>query len=271
MSNSYYIVPVYNKERLILDVLNGIKTSHSSNNQTIICIIDGCTDTSEEKVLQFKKSSGINTILLYENNVHEIRCLNTALQYIKDNCNPAPDDLIFTVQDDVILDEINIDGIFRLFFTEHPLAAYVSITVGVSVFGIDGYLTEANYVESEFGHWDQLNWSFHKRLNHYEYVETEVAIRSPTCTLWKRFADHGFFDTNLEPCGFDCHEFSIRMNIAGYTNYVFALKFKSDVNWGTMRSETQSEYSNKIGAIYERNKKYIAEEHENYFERKYYE
>jgi hypothetical protein len=269
--NSYYIIPVYNKESLISKVLYGILNSHNYNTIPIIVIIlDGCVDNSENIVLDILNNTKKYAIfhIIKENNVHEILCLNSALNYIQNICYPKNDDLIFSIQDDVILDEPNINLKFDSLFNFNNKLGYISMRLGVSVYEQNGDLKECDYIESEFGHWNQLNWNFHKTLPYNTFVTTEVAIRSPTCMLWNRYKSIGFFDENLAPCGFDCHDMSIRLNKHGYINGVYALKFNSDVNWGTMRTETQSIHNKNMDAIYNKNRKYIINKHKEYFKTK---
>jgi len=269
MSKAYYIVPVHNKENLIENVLYGILDSHSRENlpPTIICILDGCVDSTEDKVYGVKDKCILPEYfhILKANDVHEIECLNMGLTFIRDNLSPSLDDLVFMVQDDVILQETDIDKKFVELFNSRDDLGYISMRLGVSVHIMNDEIKEDDYIESEFGHWNQLSWKFHKTVNHGEFVESEIAIRSPTCTQWRRFEECGFFDENLRPCGYDCHDFSIRMKMAGYINGVYAMKFKSDVNWGTMRSDNPSTYNDRVGYIYERNRKYIANKHLKYF------
>jgi hypothetical protein len=271
MNKSFYIVPVHNKEELIKSVLEGIVDNHQRNDDelNIICILDGCIDKTESIITDFMRNFITyeigNFYILFQEDVHEIKCLNFGLQYIKNNLNPQPNDLIFMVQDDVIIEEKGINVAFRRLFEDRKDLGYVSMRLGVSLHVSNGEIKENRYMESEFGHWNQLNWKFHSTVDYGVFVESEIAIRSPTCTQWKRFEECGFFDENLAPCGYDCHDFSIRMNKAGYTNGIFALKFKSDVNWGTMRSDKPSNFNDKISPIYERNRKYVASKHSDYF------
>lgn len=273
MRKSFYILPIHNKESMLSSVLNGIVDSHNSENLTntlnLICILDGCIDSSESILKKFafdvQTHSLGNVDILYKDDVHEIECLNTALQHIKEKYSPDLLDMIFMVQDDVILNEPDINKKFEKLFNSRDDLGYISMRLGVSLYVESGEIKETNYIESEFGHWNQLNWNFHKTLKHGEFVESEISIRSPTCTEWRRFIECGDFDFNLAPCGYDCHDFSIRMNKAGYKNGIYAMKFKSDVNWGTMRSDNPSTHNDKVGDIYTRNRKYVANKHKDYF------
>lgn len=272
MSKAYYIVPTHNKEELIEQVLYGILDSHSTGPKsippTIICILDGCFDKTEEKVYGVKEKCLFPEFfhIIKANDVHEIECLNMGLKFIKDVLSPSDDDMIFMVQDDVVLEEENIDKKFEELFNSRDDLGYVSMRLGVSVYQVDGELKEQNYIESEFGHWNQLGWNFHTVVKQGEFLASEIAIRSPTCTQWKRFREHGFFDSALAPCGYDCHDFSIRMNKAGFVNGVYGMKFRSDVDWGSMRQNKPTEYTEeKVGYIYERNRRYVVNKHKSYF------
>ena len=260
---SFFIIPVFNKEHLIAEVYKGIELSASEEYpHTKIFIIDGCTDKSEKILKEFKDP---NSVFLWAGNVHEIRSLNIGLNYIKENCNPLPEDLIFTVQDDVILQEDDIDVRFKDLFDEYKDLGYVSMRLGSKLSKAGNNLNESTLIESEFGHWTQLGLNHFTKVNHLELMETEIAVRSPTCMQWKRYNEVGFYDDKLAPCGYDCHDMSIRLNKLGYRNCVYALKYHSDPAWGTMREKPDNEYNIKTGDNYDRNRQYLIKKHNDYF------
>jgi len=263
---SYFIVPVFNKEHLIGKVFSGIDNSVSAEYpHTKIFIIDGCSDNSESILKEFNDP---NSIFLYADNVHEIRSINMGLNYIKDNCNPESDDLIFTVQDDVILDDNAIDIRLKELFNKYTDLGYVSMRLGSSlVKDNNNSIHEFNLIESEFGHWTQMGLNHFTKVSHNEHMLTEIAIRSPTCMQWKRYVEAGFYDDNLAPCGYDCHDMSIRLNKLGYRNCIYAIKYISNPAWGTMRENPNTDYNIKTGATYERNRQYLRKKHNDYFER----
>lgn len=267
MNNVFCIVPAFNKENMIKSVLDGILDS-TSKNTNIICIVDGCTDHTYDKIIEFKNTHK-KTFILTQNNVHEILCLNTGLNFIKDELNPVEDDLVFMVQDDVILKEKNIDKKFKSLFLDNNSLGYVSMRLGLSISMQNDSIVEYDYMESEFGHWNELQWNIHKSIPHNSFIPVEIAVRSPTCVLWERFKNYGFFDPNMAPCGFDCYEFSLRMNEAGFTNALYTMKYESQVYWGTMRDESNHIFNGEhIVDIYNRNKKYLAKKYKNYFNSK---
>ena len=59
---------------------------------------------------------------------------------------------------------------------------------------------------------------------------------------------------------------SIKFNKLGYKNAVYALKFRSDLDWGTTRTNSESKFNSNHGDNYERNRKYLVKKHQQYFE-----
>lgn len=266
MKKSFYIITIHDKEDLIAKVLDGINFSHSGSMEThVICVLDGCTDNSESIVKDFKKHSNFPIHIIYQDDVHEIKCINSGLTYIEDFLNPSPDDLVFSLQDDVILNEKNIDIKFSDLFNDNPNLGYVSMRLGASLTHYGNEIAEYALKESEFGAWKQLGSHNHEEVLHNHLVLVEAAIRSPTCMMWKRFQEAGFFDEDLAPAGFDCHDMSIRLNKLGYQNAIYALNYISDVWWGTMRSEKNKSNQPYILSIYDRNRKYLLRKHADYF------
>ena len=267
----FFITPTYNKAHLIGQVFDGIVNSVSGEmDYKIIFVVDGCTDNTEE-VLKNKieeHSLQDKVVLLTAPNIHEILSLNLALQYIKDNLNPAPEDLIFTVQDDVVIEESNVDLIFENLFNTYDDLGYVSFRLALSLMKTGDTIAEYNFAESEFGHWKQLGLNHFTEIKHYDFLVAEAVVRSPTCVQWKRYSEVGFYNEELAPCGFDCQDFSIRMNLHGYRNGVYALKYRSDVDWGSTREKPETEVNSKMGQIQERNKAYLAKTYQEYFEKK---
>jgi glycosyltransferase involved in cell wall biosynthesis len=260
---SYTILPIYNRGDILDKVLLGIAESFYNENK-LICILDGCTDNSEAILRNFILRNKIDADIYFMNDVHEITCLNYGLMKIK-LMSPDENDLIFTVQDDVILEEKNIDKVFENLYNNESNLGYVSMRFGVKLLPKENTFVEYDFIESEFGHWKQLNLSHFKELKHLDFVKTEIAVRSPTCVQWKRYAEIGFYDPFLAPCGFDCHDFSIRMNKKSYVNGVYSLKYTSKVDWGNMRKNNKTEVNSRYGEIYDINRIYLRKKHEDYF------
>jgi hypothetical protein len=261
---SFFILPIHNKQELITQVLEGIVNS-CEGDYHVVAILDGCKDLSKEKLLDFVTKNNLEKkfTISFMDDVHEITCLNHGLTKIR-LMNPDPDDLIFTVQDDVILQEPSIDKKFNYLFTQEQNLGYVSMRLGCEIVNLQYTIGERNYVESEYGHWKQLGLNHFYCSSQNELIKTQIAIRSPTCVLWNRYTTVGFYDAALAPCGFDCHDFSLRMLQNNYQNAVYTLKYKSDLSWGGMRTNVESHVNSRYEEIYERNRRYLALKHKNF-------
>ena len=277
----FVIVPTHNKEHLIEQVYDGIASNISKElDYKIIFIIDGCTDNTEKILNDYTNKHNLqdNTVLLHTPDLHEIRSLNTGLRYVESELNPSPDDLVFTVQDDCVIQEPKFDLYFKKLNEKHKNLGRISWRLGLSLHTDGTTLLEKDFVESEFGHWAvesrrekdtgeprRFTPPAYKEIKHRQFAITEAVIRSPTCVLWKRYKEVGFYCEDLVPFGNDCHEMSIRKNKAGYRNGILALKYESDIDWGSTREKGKTEYNSKLGEIYDRNRKRVLQIHKDYF------
>lgn len=261
---SFFILPIHNKEKLLSRVLQGIVSS-VNHNYHVITILDGCTDSSKDILFNFINENKLNNhfSVSYMDDVHEITCLNHGLTKIR-LMNPDSNDLVFTVQDDVILEEQNIDNKFNYLFSQEQKLGYVSMRLGCDIVFLKDTIGEKNYVESEYGHWKQLNFNHFYCANQNELIKVPIAIRSPTCVLWNRYKTVGFYDAAMAPCGFDCHDFSLRMLQNNFENAVYVLKYTSEVAWGGMRTENVSYINGRHGEIYDQNRRYLAMKHKKF-------
>lgn len=273
MPKAYYIITIHNKEELITEVLRGIVDSHSPGTPgEIICVLDGCTDNSEQRVDEFD-AGDLPIKKIYSANTHEIASINAALTYIRTDCNPAPNDVIFMLQDDVVLQEPFINKKISSQYEFIPDLGYVSLRLGVDNVLYNDELYDINVVESEFGHWKQLGWTHITGkpitfLNHNEVIFREIAVRSPAVCIWRHFARYGVFDAALCPYNYDCYDFSVRLLQEGYRNAVIALKFKSEVKWGGTRGDPNNTYNKKRDEIFDRNRRYLIEKHRKFLSTK---
>lgn len=267
----FFVVPTFNKQDLIGNVIEGIHLSVSNQMPyKVVFIVDGCTDNTESILKDYiaKHNLQDNVDLLYADDIHEIRSLNMGLSHIRDNLSPDDEDIVFTVQDDVVIKEKKFDLCYKKLFETHKDLGYISCRLGCKLYSTGNTIGETDFVESEFGHWSTMGLDHFRKITRGQFVPTEAVIRSPTGVLWHRYRTVGFYNEELAPCGFDCHDFSIRMNIAGYRNGVFALSYESDVDWGSTREKPQTQVNSKIGEIFERNKHYLSKKYKNYFEKR---
>ena len=130
---TFIIVPTHNKEDLIEQVYDGIASNISKElDYKIIFIADGCTDQTVSIINNYTEKHGLqdNTVLLTAPDVHEIKSLNLGLSYIENQFNPDGEDLIFTVQDDVVIQEPNFDLYFKKLNEKHDNTGYITWRLG---------------------------------------------------------------------------------------------------------------------------------------------
>lgn len=274
MKTAFYIVTVHNKEDLIVSVLDGImnSTRNSEYHTKIICVIDGCTDNSYQYVEEFmnKLTNGYSLHIIVENDIHELLSINSALRFIE-TLNTTSDDLVFFLQDDVILNDENLNEMIQYLYDTNDRLGYISFRCGLSTsLDTNGILCEHSFVESEHGHWKQLNLNHFLELKDREFGFVEIAIKSPTCIKMSVLSDVGVFDENLQPFGHDDLDLCIRLNKLGYKNAVFGVRFESKLDWGgTREQKNQSkEYHKRYNEIVFRNKLYLTNKHRDYYESK---
>lgn len=275
IKNNYYIITIHNKEDLIKKVLEGVQfsTKDSEANTHIVCVLDGCTDNSEAIV------DSVATILpenytvhkLYEDDVHELLSLNSALRYI-DSIEQDGESLIYFLQDDVVLEEENLDALMEYLYQQEKNLGYISFRCGLSTdIDASGVLFEHSFLESEYGHWKQLDLSHFLEVGDKQFGICEIVIKSPTC-IKKRILDEvGHFDEKLAPFGHDDLDLCMRLNTAGYLNGIFGAKFTSKVDWGgTREAKNQGkDYHKQYDQTIYRNKLYLTQKHKEYYANKH--
>jgi GT2 family glycosyltransferase len=273
---AHYIISIHNKEDLIFDVLKGIEKSTKDSNFkiNIICVFDGCVDKSEEQVDKAFSSFSDNYKLhkLYENDVHELLSLNKAIKYIETIEN-SKEDLIFFLQDDVILNDTQINESISYLYEKVKDLGYISFRCGLSTdLQVNGILFEHSFCENECGHWKQLNLNHFQEFKNKHFKICEVVIKSPTCIKKQILDEVGIFDEKLAPFGHDDLDLCIRLNELGYKNAVYGINFISKLDWGGTRTKKnpKKDYHVRYDEIVYRNKIYLSKKHINYFLKKYH-
>lgn len=246
-----YIITIHNKESLIGDVLNNI-IAVCGKNSYIYPVLDGCTDRTERIVDEIAKETDVPIIKVFASDVHEILSLNIGLSI----ASQEGKGFNILLQDDVILEETN--------FESNIISVYEQLgydRVGVLAFrhGVDLRLNkkkkeieEMNLIESWYG-----TGMGDTPLYPGFLVKRMVGVRSPECISFEVVKRIGMFDEKLAPYTYDNHDYSIRCLIAGMDNYVFSVKYKSDVKWGGMRQNPHP----RVREVMERNRKYLFVKH----------
>ncbi|QSH39033.1 glycosyltransferase family 2 protein [Candidatus Kaiserbacteria bacterium] len=250
-----YIVTIHNKQDLIESVMMGLISS-CGENSTIYPVLDGCTDDTE-KIIDglIEKNKNISIKKIYAPDVHEIKSINLALKQIPQKGKA----LNITLQDDVILSDKNLEENLAKIYDELGFenVGTLSFRHGTSLI-LDHRkkeVREKGLIESCFG----VGMS-NTILLPYHLVERMVSVRSPECISSYVLENVGYLDEALAPYTWDNHDLSIRCLKKGLRNFVFALPFVSDVQWGGMRTNPHPEFDR----IQIRNKQYLYNKHHDF-------
>jgi len=243
-----YIITIHNKEDLIERVLKSV-ISCCRENSYIYPVLDGCTDHTESIINNIiTNNQQVPIKKIYVPDVHEILSINAALKIAPQNekgCN-------IILQDDVILEDQELE---RKVFAIYNYLGYLSIGSLVFRHGVNIILNdktqeieETDLIESSYG-----VGICNKPLPPGKLIQRMVGIRSPECISCEVVSKVGLMDENLAPYTYDNHDYSLRCLISGYKNYVFALKFNSDIKWSGMQNVQLSEFAK----VTQRNRKYL--------------
>ena len=238
MSNSpikfNYIITIHNKEKLIKDVLLSVMNSAGANS-FIYPVLDGCTDGSEAIIDEIIASyPNVNIKKLYAPDVHELKSINIGLT----NVNQAGEGYNIVLQDDVLLQDADLEKKCAALYQSIPDLGIVSFRHGGNI--SRGLIRKtsitdplSDYIENECGH----NPHAVSVLRNGFFVFREVVIKSPICIPSKVVREIGIPDESYAP--WDDIAYCYKVSQAGYSNGVFAVDFRSDVDWGTTREKVQ--------------------------------
>lgn len=250
-----YIITIHNKQDLIEQVMLGVISAWREGS-FIYPVLDGCTDDTEKIINRIAKSyPEVPIVKIFAPDVHEIKSINIALRQISQNqrgCN-------FILQDDVVLQEPDLEAkVLAIYETfGYNQIGCLAFRHGVNVFLNEKrkILEERDLIESVYG-----VGMCSRPLLPGQIIERMVGVRSPECISCATVAKVGLMDEALAPYTYDNHDISLRCLEAGLHNYVFGLKFKSDIEWGGTRVNPHPGYS----SVLERNKSYLYKKHKSF-------
>ena len=232
-----YIITIHNKEDLIESVLNGV-IKCCRGNSFIYAVLDGCTDKTEEIIDEvILKNNFVRIRKVFTPDVHETGAINAGLR----DSDQEHYGFNIILQDDVVIEEYDIEEKVRYIYdwSKTPLGI-ISFRMGAN-FKKDwlrsGESTPFNNLcENIFGH---------GTLGARIILENQFAYRafpfkSPICIPCEMVSRFGILDERLSPHTYDDLEYAIRLIKEGYRNGVFALRFRSQKEWGGTRRKQQN-------------------------------
>lgn len=241
-----YLITIHNKEDMIEEVVNSVLMCCRDNSH-VYPILDGCTDRTEEIIDNIiAKNSGMPITKVFAPDVHELLSINIGLKAT----NQDGEGYNIVLQDDVVLADFQLEKkIIEIYKWAGNDLGYLSLRMGAD-FKEDACSSKESvpmkdYIENAYGH----GLSNAKSLMPGYFSYKQIAIKSPVCFPFRLIRKVGMLDERLAPYGNDDLEYAIRCHGAGFKNGVLALRFYSDVKWGTTRIKPHP----KMVAIHQRN------------------
>lgn len=117
--NVVLIIPTFNDENIILDVLNSIFTQEHDNNLSVLVINDGSTDSTSEIVTNWIKDKNCYDLINIRKNTGT---KGKALAYAKKHI-PSASHAVICIDGDTILDKRAIQNCLNALFSSNNLAA----------------------------------------------------------------------------------------------------------------------------------------------------
>ncbi len=255
-----YIITIHNKQDLIGEVLENVLAC-CQENSFIYPVLDCCTDNTEKVIDEIiQKNPQTPIIKVFAPDVHELKSINAGLRAASQNekgCN-------IILQDDVIIKDHDLENlVYKIYeYLGYSNVGYLGFRHGVNIYLKDRpeiseffrdreqMIEERNIIESAYG-----TGMSPIPLAPHEIIERMVAVGSPQCLSCEVVNKIGVEDEQLAPVSWACHDISLRCLEAGLRNYIFALKFQSELDWGT--THVKSTATPKHGQIYLRNRNYL--------------
>lgn len=207
MNDQSLILTVHNKGFLIDRVLNAIKEK-SVGLYELIVVLDGCTDSSEEKVLSFRDSNPQMKInIIYTPDVFETKANNAALREVNS-------DIAIIIQDDMIVNE---DG-----WNQRLVKPFKAFDDVFAVTSRCAHNWEIN-ADSKHIHTNTTNnYEWSDILNHVDHADSKTidrntfAIRQcvnrgPLALNYADMKELDFFDELFAPQDMDDHDLCFRL------------------------------------------------------------
>lgn len=229
-----YIITIHNKENLIRDVMLGVIDS-AGVNSSIYPVLDGCTDLSEYIIDDLIKTyPTVKIIKLYANDVHELKSINIGLNH---SCQIGEGYNII-LQDDVILADADLEMKCIHLYQTFPELGMLSFRHGGNLSREQIYL---DYVFMPYDDFIQSQWGhlpYNKPILKTGYFTfKEIVIKSPICIPFSIIREIGIPNEIYAP--WDDIAYSYGVSTAGYANGILAIKYFSEVDWGTTRTKEQ--------------------------------
>lgn len=218
------ILPVYNQQDIISQVLDSIVKNCSSLVNEIVVIIDGCTDESEQVIESYIStvSKPIDFNILHTDNIFEVKADNVGL---KASTQPY----CMLIQDDCMPDELGYD--VRLL---KPILVWNDVFAVGGRMGLDAYLKD----DGHLGYSSGVSWT---NLPRNIFAVRDVVNRGPIMLRRSMVESLGWLDENYAPLALDECDISMRAWIQHrWITGCYNIKQIEHNEWGTTRKNLKS-------------------------------
>jgi glycosyltransferase involved in cell wall biosynthesis len=219
--NISVVLPIYNQEDIIFDILHGVLDNKSDNVKEIIVILDGCIDNTESIVKAILKTCNIKVKIIHTPDVNEVIASN--IGYKSADC-----DFILAVQDDVRIRD--------KFYDERLMKPFKIVDNLMIVSG-----RNADDLKIEDGIIKTFNTSgADTNAARNVFAIRDVINRGPILIDHKKLKELNYLDETFAPLGQDDTDLSLRGNQIGYCVGSYVIDFESPLHWGTTRKNFKS-------------------------------
>jgi glycosyltransferase involved in cell wall biosynthesis len=218
------VMPVYNQQNIISNVMNSILTNISNNVKEMWIILDGCTDNSESIILSnlINKRNDLSVNLVYTDNVNEVIACNIGFKSSK--C-----DYVLNCQDDMVINEYHFD--------ERLLKPFSAVE---NLLGVTGRNAQnETIIDNELKCFNVAGRDVRSLRN--LFAIRDVIVRGPILLDHSKLAELGYLDEAFAPIDSDDKDLSFRAYKKGYAVGSYTIDYSSELMWGTTRKNKESE------------------------------
>jgi len=217
------VLTIHNKEMLAYEVMKAILLKSSPAVKEVIVVLDGCTDTSFEKVdtaVANYNTRRIPIIYVETPDVYELRANNEGMKR-------ANGEYVILCQDDCVIQEQDYDVRLLSVFKKYN-----------DIFAVSG--RAAHNIERAWSGFYPLGYSdlmgYDNKAPRDKVFIRDAVNRGPLMLEMKRTRELEYFDEALLPQNGDDHDLCLRGYRKGWLCGSTWVDYRSDEDWGTSRS-----------------------------------
>jgi len=244
------VMPVHNQESIIDRILTGIYKNSSENVKELIIILDGCTDNTQSKTIQFleenNKNNRFDVKVFVTPNIFEVKSCNIGF---KQSVYPW----IINIQDDIEIIEKDFD--------QRLMKPFLKMNNLLGVTGRDSANVYLNTKEEiEFGDLAGRDAKFPFLKERNKFYVRDIINRAPILFNHEKLKELNYLDEDFAPiCQDDTDLFLRAYKEKGYLCGSYLIEYNSPLEWGGTRKSI--EVSNFVHWSEQKNMQLLKERH----------